>query len=250
MDLGLSDKGVIVTGASRGIGRAIADGFAREGANVSICARGAEGLEQARRDLSAHGTQIHAAGCDVADAEALARYVEDAGRALGEVHVLVNNPTGAGEGDGDEAWYRNFEIDLMATVRASQLARPMIAAAGGGCVINIASVSGQMPGPRTPSYAAIKAAVIHYTTSQAKALAADNIRANCIAPGSTMFEGGYWDKVRAANPETYQATVDRVPFGRLATVGEIADAAVFLGSSRARWITGQTLTVDGGQLLR
>jgi len=250
MDLGLNGRGVIVTGASRGIGFAIAEAFAREGAHVSICARGAETLEQARIKLITHGTRIHAAQCDVSDAAALTRYMEEASVALGQVNILVNNPTAAGEGTGDDAWKKNFDTDLMSTVRASRLATPMIVAAGGGCLINIASVSGQMPAPRTPAYAAIKAAVIHFTTSQAMDLASKNIRVNCIAPGSTMFEGGFWDKMRASTPDVYDATVGSIPFGRMGTVEEIADAAVFLASSRASWITGQTLTVDGGQRLR
>lgn len=250
MDLGLNGMGVVVTGASRGIGRAIADGFAREGANVSICARGAEALERTRVELSSHGTRVHAATCDVSDPAMLSRYMADAEQALGQVQVLVNNPTGAGEGEDDEAWRVNIDTDLMATVHATKLAVPMMAKAGDGSVINISSVSGLKPAPRTPAYAAVKAAVIHYTTSQALALAPDNIRVNCIAPGSTMFEGGYWDRTRKKTPDLYQSTVETVPFGRLGTVEEIANAAVFLASSAARWITGQTLTVDGGQTLR
>jgi 3-oxoacyl-[acyl-carrier protein] reductase len=242
--------GVIVTGASRGIGHAIADGFASEGANISICARGAETLETAREALSRHGTLVHAAVCDVSDTDALAAYTAEAGETLGRVNVLVNNPTGAGEGDEDDTWRRNFDIDLMAAVHAVRLAVPMMSAAGQGSIVNISSVSGLMPAPQNPSYAAIKAAIMQLTTSQAKKLAADNIRVNCIAPGSTMFKGGFWDRMRANNPGHYHATIDSIPFGRLGTVEEIADAAVFLASPRAGWITGQTLTVDGGQVLR
>lgn len=250
MDLGLKGKGVIVTGASRGIGRAMADCFAREGANVSICARGAEALESARQDLATHGTSIHAAPCDVSDPDALATYVAQAHEALGTVQVLVNNPTGAGDSESDDGWRRNFDVDLMGVVRVSRLVTPMMIAAGGGCIINISSVSAEMPSTRSPGYAAIKAAVIHYTTSQAKSLAPQNIRVNCIAPGSTFFDGGFWDVMKAENKDIYDATVASVPFGRLGTVDEIADAAVYLASERARWITGQTLTVDGGQSLR
>lgn len=250
MDLGLKGKGVIVTGGSRGIGRAMADCFAREGADVSICARGVEGLERARQGLAAHGTRIHAALCDVSDADALADYVAQAHEALGAVQVLVNNPTGAGDSETDQGWQRNFDVDLMGVVRASRLVTPIMISAGGGCIINISSVSGEMPSTRSPGYAAIKAAVIQYTTSQAKSLAPHGIRVNCIAPGSTFFDGGFWDGIKADNPSLYEATVASVPFGRLGAADEIADAAVYLASDRARWITGQTLTVDGGQSLR
>ena len=249
MELGLKGKGVIVTGASRGIGYAIAERFAREGANVSICARGAELLEHAREQLSSHGSKIHTESCDVSDSKALEDYVIKAQEALGNIHVLVNNPSGFGETDDAEGWGKSIDVDLMALVRASWLAVPLIEAAGGGSVIHISSISGMAPSPESVPYGAIKAAVIHLTATQAKMFAQKNIRVNSVAPGSIFFEGGVWDEVRHDDPKLFNEVVGQVPFGRMGTPEEVADVAVFLASVPARWITGQTLAVDGGQLL-
>jgi 3-oxoacyl-[acyl-carrier protein] reductase len=249
MKLGLKGKGVIVTGASRGIGYAIADSFAQEGANVSICARGAESLEHARERLSSHGSTIHAASCDVSDNNALEDYVIKAHKALGDIHVLVNNPSGFGETDDAEGWGKSIDIDLMALVRASWLVVPLIEAVGGGSVIHISSISGMAPSPESIPYGAIKAAVIHLTATQAKMFAEKNIRVNSIAPGSIFFEGGVWDEVRHDDPKLFNDVVNEIPFGRMGTPEEVANVAVFLASAPARWITGQTLAVDGGQLL-
>ncbi len=249
MDLGLKDKGVIVTGGSKGIGLAIAEGFAREGAKVSICARGAETLEQARAQIARQGGVVHAAPCDVSDIAALEAYVAAAHEALGAVHMLVNNPSGFGDADDEEGWARSVDIDLIALARATRLAVPLIEAAGGGSVIHISSISGMAPSPESPPYGAVKAAVIHLTTTQANALAAKNIRVNCVAPGSIFFTDGSWDEVRQNDPALFAEVVATIPFGRMGVPEEIANGAVFLASEPARWITGQTIAIDGGQLL-
>jgi 3-oxoacyl-[acyl-carrier protein] reductase len=249
MDLGLKDKGVIVTGGSKGIGLAIAEGFAREGAKVSICARGAEALEQARARLAGHGGTVHAGTCDVSDGAALEAYVAEAHAALGTVHVLVNNPSGFGEADDEEGWAKSVEIDLIALARASRLAVPLIEAAGGGSIVHVSSISGLAPSPESPPYGAVKAAVIHLTATQASALAPSNIRVNCVAPGSIFFTDGVWDEVQRDDPALFDEVVATIPFGRMGVPEEIANGVVFLASEPARWITGQNIAIDGGQLL-
>lgn len=249
MELGLEGKGVIVTGASRGIGHAIARGFAREGARVSICARGEAALAEAASRIEADGGQVHHAACDVTDAAALADYVSRAHAALGEIHVLVNNPSGFGRVDDEEGWRLSIEVDLMASVRASWHAVPLIAEAGGGAVIHISSISGLTESARTPPYGAIKAALNQYTKTQALDLAPRGIRVNAIAPGSIEFPGGVWDQARRENPELYGSIKASIPSGRLGTTDEVASLAVFLGSDAGRWVTGQTIAVDGGQML-
>ena len=249
MAFDFTGRRVVVTGASRGIGRAIAAGFAAAGAQVSICARGAAALEQARSELALHGGTVHAGVCDLADAEAIARYVAAAAAALGGIDVLVNNASGMGMGDDEAAWAAGWAVDVMAMVRASHAALPLLQAAQAACIINVSSISAYRPSVRSPAYAAVKAAMVHYTGSQAAMLARQGIRVNCIAPGSVDFTGSVWDQRRLAGDALYERTLKGIPFGRMGAPDDIADVALFLASPMARWVTGQTIAVDGGQLL-
>jgi 3-oxoacyl-[acyl-carrier protein] reductase len=240
---------VLVAGGSRGIGRAIALEFARAGATVSICARGAAALEATRAELAAAGGgAAHASTCDLGDAGQIEAWVADAAATLGGVDVLVNNASAFGD-DSDAGWGASFGVDVMAVVRASRAAQPWLERGVSPSILNISSISALKPSVRTPSYGAAKAAVIHYTTSQAAALARKGIRVNCIAPGSIEFPGGLWEERRTRQPELYSRTLASIPFGRFGTDAEIAEVAAFLASDAARWVTGQTIAVDGGQTL-
>jgi 3-oxoacyl-[acyl-carrier protein] reductase len=243
--LDFSGKRVVVCGGSKGIGRAVAVGFARAGAVVSICARGAEALAATRAEL---GTSGHAAGCDLADGAALARYIAEAEQALGGIDVLVNNASGFGMADTEEGWAAGLGVDVLATARASRAALPALKAAK-GCIVNVSSISGFRPSVRAPAYAAVKALLINYTQSQAAALAAEGVRVNGVAPGSIEFPGGVWDQRRTSAPELYRRTLASIPFGRMGTAEEVADVVLFLASPLARWVTGHTIVVDGGQML-
>ncbi|UJJ58098.1 SDR family NAD(P)-dependent oxidoreductase [Rhodanobacter denitrificans] len=240
---------VVVAGGSRGIGRSIALGFADAGAAVSICARGAAALEETRQALAAHGAPTHAQRCDLADASAIDAYLADAAAALGGIDVLVNNASGYGFDDSDEGWLAGFNVDLMAAVRASRAALPHLAASPHGCILHTSSIAAFRPRASGAAYAAVKAALSQYTTSQALALAPQRIRVNAIAPGSIAFADGLWDRRRVEQPELYRATLAKIPFGRFGKPEEIAHAALFLASPWAGWITGHTLVVDGGQML-
>lgn len=241
MDLGLKGKGVIVTGASKGIGRAIALEFAREGANVALCARGAEALEEARAAVAALGVKTFAASCDVGKADALNAFLAAAHAELGRVDVLVNNPSGFGVTDNEAGWAASFDVDIMAAVRATWTVTPWMEQQGGGAIVNISSISGlEASLPGVAAYAAAKAALISHSKSMAMELAPKGIRVNCIAPGSIEFPGG---------DPLYTRTLKSIPFGRMGTPEEIAEVALFLASPHARWVTGQVLAVDGGQLL-
>jgi len=240
-------KRVIVMGGSRGIGRSIALGFAAAGAAVSICARSAGPLDAARQEIEALGVLAHAAPCDLADADAIARYVPAAAAALGGLDVLVNNASGFGQTDDEAGWAASLAVDVMAVVRGSHAAIPLLGP--GGSIINIASISALRATSRSAPYGAVKAAVMHYTASQAKMLARRGIRVNCVAPGSVEFPGGVWEQRRTDDPGLYNATLASIPFGRMGRPEEIASVVLFLASPAADWVTGQSIVVDGGQLI-
>ena len=249
MNIDLAGKRAIVAGGSRGIGRAIALGLAEAGAGVSICARGAERLATTREEIARHGGTTHAAVCDLADEAAVPRYIEEAAAALGGIDILVNNASGFGATDDENGWAVSISVDLMATVRAIRTALPHLEKSGSGAILNISSISGLRATPRTPPYAAIKAAVVNYTLTEAAALARKGIRVNCIAPGSIEFPGGTWERARLNNPDLYGRILRSIPFGRLGKPEEVAQVALFLCSPLAGWVTGQTNAVDGGQML-
>lgn len=250
MEMDVKGKRVIVAGGSRGIGRAIVLGFARAGAAVSFCARGAAALEATRADAAAFGGTVHAGTCDLSRQGEIERYIGQAQTALGGIDVLINNASGFGRGDDEASWEASLDVDVMAVVRASRVAMPALLASGNASIINIASGSGLNPSVRTPAYGAAKAATIHYTRTQAASVAHQNVRVNCICPGSIYFEGGTWDIARRDNPTLYHATMASCPAGRMGTPEEVANVAVFLASPMARWITAQVISVNGGQGLR
>ncbi len=248
MQLDLTGRNAIVAGGSRGIGRSIALAFARAGANVSICARGESALSATQAELKAMGHKVHATACDLGDAAAVANYVAAAAQALGGIDVLVNNASGFGSSDDEAGWAASINVDLLSTVRASRAALPFLAQSKGS-IINISSTAALKPSPRNPPYGAIKAALVQYTLSQAAQYGAQHIRVNCIAPGSIEFPGGSWEKRKTTDPKLYNAVFNRIRFGRLGTPEEVANVALFLASSAASWVTGQTIAVDGGQML-
>ena len=249
MNIDLSGRRAVVTGGSRGIGKAIALAFAEAGAAVSICARGADALTRAREEIARHGGKVHAAACDVADAAAIARYIEAAAGALGGIDILVNNASGFGSSDDEAGWEKSLSVDLLGCARATRAALPYLEKSGAGAIVNISSISGLKGTPRTPPYAAVKAAMINYTMTTAGQFAKSRIRVNCVAPGSIEFPGGTWDRVKKNNPQLYGRILRGIPFDRLGEPQEVAAVVLFLASPLAGWVTGQTIAVDGGQLL-
>ena len=241
---------VLVAGGSRGIGRAVVLGFLEAGASVCVCARGEDGLDALREDVGANAGRLHTQRCDLAQADEIKRWVAAAAKELGGIDVLVNNATGYGFHEQDEDWEMDFKVDLMAAVRASREALPYLKQSPHGSILHTSSIGALRPRVMGPPYAAMKAALSHYTTTQALVLAEHKIRVNAVAPGSVEFPGGVWERVRREKPEQYAEVLATIPFGRYGTPEDVARVALFLASPLAGWITGQTVVVDGGQSLR
>jgi 3-oxoacyl-[acyl-carrier protein] reductase len=246
MDLGLAGRNVIITGGSRGIGRATALEFAAEGTNVAICARGQAALESTAAELRTQGVKVYAAPCDVADAPSLREFLSSANDALGGTDILINNPSGFGMTDDEAGWEASLNIDLMASVRACWQVVPWMDARGGGSIVHISSISGLESGS-PPAYSAVKAGLVVHAKTMAAQLAAQRIRVNTVAPGSIEFPGGFWDTIKQQNRAMYDATLANCPVGRMGTAEEVAAAVVFMASPKAEWVSGAMLTVDGVQ---
>jgi len=245
MDLGLAGKMALVTGATKGIGNAIARRLVGEGAHVAICARHADDIAAVVEELKAEGGYAWGAACDVADKSSYERWIEEACSAIGGADLFVANASALALGGDEDDWKASFEVDLMGAVRAANLLVPRMAA-GGGAMVFISSVAAVETFLAPAAYNALKAALITYAAQLSQAVGSQNIRVNCVSPGAIEFPGGVWDNVRAGDPELYKATVSKQPSGRLGTVDEVADAVAFLLSERANWITGENLVVDGG----
>ena len=251
MDLSLTGRVAMISGASRGIGKAVALGLAEEGCRLSLCARGRQDLDETSLELRGRGAEVLASPLDVTDADAARRWFDETRDAYRDIDVLVNNVGGSRPGGNlsasAEEWRQGFSLNFFSALELCRLVAPAMQERKRGCIINVASIYGrEWGGPMT--YNAAKAAMISLSKEMARELAPHGIRVNSVAPGSILFPGGSWDRRQKENPEGIAAFVQReIPAGRFGTAQEVADVVVFLASDRANWISGACINVDGCQ---
>jgi 3-oxoacyl-[acyl-carrier protein] reductase len=249
VDLRVEGKVALVTGGSRGIGRAIAGRLAAEGCRIGICGRDADALSEAATDLAP--ADVFTSVCDVTTSGEVERFVDAAAAAFDGVDLLVANVGGTVGGDlldsTPEDWIRTFELNTGHAVRAIRAAVPHLRERAGGSIVLISSVSGTKASPRA-QYGAAKAAEIYAASAFARELAPYGIRVNSVSPGSILFPGGGWENYAKNNPESFAEFLERdLPAHRLGTVDEVADVVTFLLSERASWVNGTDVAVDGAQ---
>jgi 3-oxoacyl-[acyl-carrier protein] reductase len=257
MDLGLKGKVALVAGASQGMGKATALGFAREGVKVSICARGKAALDETAEMIRQKtGTEVLAIPADMSKAEDIQRFVNETAQHFGRIDIIVNNAGGPPPGEfmkfTDEDWNNAFGLSFMSTMRMTRAAVPHMRKVGGGRVINITSYSVKEPIVGLVLSNAIRSGVIGLAKTLSRELAKDNILINNVCPGRIDTERAQKlnkaraDRLNRPVAEINKEMAEEVPLGRYGTAEEAADLIVFLGSERASYITGTTIQVDGG----
>lgn len=250
MDLGLKGKRAIVTGGSRGLGAAIAESLAREGVKVAICARGADGVRDALARFTAAGLDVSGEAMAVGDSDVYENWVKATCERLGGLDIFVSN-TSAGGGGNREGWRQHFEVDVMGAVRGVDAALPFLEKGSGPNILIVnttAAVEAFPPPPATGmgAYGPMKAALLNYANAASQVLAAKGIRVNSVSPGPTYFEGGPWAMVEKAMPPFFEMIKKGEPMGRMGSASDVSNAATFLVSEAAGFITGVNLVVDGG----
>ena len=245
MDLQLAGRRALVTGGTRGIGRAVVEVLSDEGVAVAFCARDAEEIASTEQALAGRQGVVTGSVVDVADGPGLAQWVASAGDQLGGLDIIVSNVSALAIPDSEESWRASFEVDLMGAVRLVGAAMPYLERSDAASIIAVSSVSGREIDFASGPYGTMKAALIHYVQGLANQLAGKGIRANTVSPGNTFFAGGVWDQIQQGNPALYATALGLNPTGRMGTPQEMATAVAFLASPRSSFTSGTNLVVDG-----
>ena len=246
MDLGLAGKNAVITGSTRGIGRAIANLLAAEGTNLAICSRNQEEVDSAVAELSAKGVKVTGAVVDVADKASYQAWIASVGEELGGIDIFVPNVSAGGGNMSEEGWEANYNRDLLGTTRGVEAAMPFLEKSSAASIVVISSTAGVETFMGPQPYNAIKGALVIHAKQLSQALAPAGIRVNCVSPGPIFIEGGAWEFIKENMTDLYDATLADIPSGRFGSAEEIANTVAFIASPAASLITGVNLVADGG----
>jgi 3-oxoacyl-[acyl-carrier protein] reductase len=245
MDLKLKGSRALVTGGTKGIGRAIADALADEGCNVAICARTEADVQAAVKALESKGVKAFGRAVDVGNGDDLKNWVEASADALGGIDCLVSNVSG-GNAQGEAGWRANFEHDVLGSVRLVEAAVPHLEKSDNASIVMISSTAALEKFIAANAYNAMKGAMIQYAGALAQDLGAKGIRVNSICPGPIFIKGGAWDNIKKHMTAFYDQTVAQVPLGRLGSAEEVAAQIALLASPLGSFTSGANLVIDGG----
>lgn len=250
MDLNLAGKKAIVTGGSRGIGKAILESLTKEGASVATCARGSAALQQTLEELKSNGATVYGDAVDVSDVTAFSEWFNQSTEKLGGLDIFVSNVSSLIDSTDLQRWKDMFENDLLQHIRATEMALPELLKGKDASIVYVASIASIMTAnmPSEVEYGAMKAALISYASQLANQLGKDKIRVNLVSPGPIQHKNGFWEMVEQKNPELHKRAAEFSVFNRLGKAEEVANAVTFLASPAASFITGANLRIDGGAI--
>lgn len=246
MDLQLKGKAALITGSSKGIGRAIAETLAAEGCNVGICARNQGEVDEAVKSLSGKGVKVVGEVVDITDAKSYESWIEKCAKDFGGIDIFVANVSAGGADVSEDGWRANFEADMLGTWRGVNAVLPYLEKSSAGSIVMISSTAALEGFMGATPYAAFKAAIINYAGNLALDLAPKGISVNAVSPGPIFFKGGAWDQIKEAMPEIYDNTLANIPMGRMGTLDDVANQVAFLASPVSTYTTGCNIVVDGG----
>ena len=245
MDLNLKGKKVIIAGASRGIGLASAKAFATEGCDVAICARGADGVSAALKEISGGSGKAIGEAIDIGDADAYRAWVDRSAAELGGCDIFIPMASAGGGPASEETWKASYDIDLMSVFRGIDAAMPHLEKSDAASIVVVGTTAAVEFFAGAQAYNSIKAAVINYASNLSQTLAPKGIRVNSISPGPVYIDGGAWNWVEDNLPDFYNATLDSIPMGRFGNAEEVANSIVFTASPAVPFMTGTNIVVDG-----